>query len=131
MLMSEGVELTEQNNKTFQIGRTIVTVKAKSETPWKKKHDEKGQEVDIKFKGEELQRMEELLRGTKSMANKMKQDQEPRMRRRQEEDLAEMEERVHPSEGGRQRKDVLEIDGVRYIILKELDGDEKEFQEDH
>lgn len=35
MLISESVKLSEQNNKTFQIGRTVITIKAKSEAPWK------------------------------------------------------------------------------------------------
>lgn len=36
-LLSQDVELIEQNSQTFQIGRTVVTLKAKLTQPWKNK----------------------------------------------------------------------------------------------
>mmetsp|Transcript_16243 Transcript_16243/g.18024 ORF Transcript_16243/g.18024 Transcript_16243/m.18024 type:complete len:134 (+) Transcript_16243:797-1198(+) len=34
-LLSNDIELIEQNSQTFQIGRTVVTLKAKATQPWK------------------------------------------------------------------------------------------------
>ena len=127
MLMSEGVELSEGCNSTFQIGRTIVTIKAKSETPWRKRHHEGASAIDVNYKGEELQKMEELLRGTKSLADRKNTDKNlPRDRKRNNHageagglEMAPLDEEVS-------EKKYLEIDGVRYVILKELDDVQNE-----
>lgn len=126
MLTSDDIELSEQNSKTFQIGRTVVTIKSKSETPWKKKNLGKGLTANNEFKGEDLQRMEELLRDTKSLGSK-KYDSDKNYQRQATHDIVvDNIQKVSSSEVNRQDNNVIEIDGKRYIILKELDDDQDE-----
>jgi pSer/pThr/pTyr-binding forkhead associated (FHA) protein len=126
MLTSDDIELSEQNSKTFQIGRTVVTIKSKSETPWKKKNYGKGLTANNEFKGEDLQRMEELLRDTKSLGNK-KYDSDKNYQKQITHDIVvDNIQKVSSSEVNRQDNNVIEIDGKRYIILKELDDDQDE-----
>jgi pSer/pThr/pTyr-binding forkhead associated (FHA) protein len=127
MLTSDDIELSEQNSKTFQIGRTVVTIKSKSETPWKKKGYGKGVAANNEFKGEDLQRMEELLRDTKSLGGKNKYDSDKNYQRQPTHDIVvDNIQKVSSSEVNRQDNNVIEIDGKRYIILKELDNDEQD-----
>jgi pSer/pThr/pTyr-binding forkhead associated (FHA) protein len=127
MLMSEGVELSEGSNSTFQIGRTIVTIKAKSETPWRKRHHGGASALDVNCKGEELQKMEELLRGTKSLANRKNTDNNlPRERKRANPAGVSNDLEIDHIESDAGEKKYLEIDGVRYVILKELDDGQNE-----
>lgn len=123
MLTSEDVELSL--SRTFQIGRTVVTIKAKNETPWKNNNKDDAFQVSADFKGEELRRVEELLRDTKHL-NTTKYNREVRAGNLQG-DNCNMEDiqRVSSSEVSRQDKNVIEIDGKRYIILKQLDDDQE------
>lgn len=134
MLLSSNVELDEQTNKTFQVGRTVVTVRAKCETPWRRGNNERGVLVDNKYKGEELQRMEELLRDTKSLGRKNNYDQyssnaKPSNYQRGSSgdiDYDPQLDRVRSSDVPQQERKVIEIDGKRYIVLKELENDSNE-----
>lgn len=44
-LLSKDVELVQDNSQTFQIGRTVVTLKAKPTQPWKNKDKQDGTEI--------------------------------------------------------------------------------------
>lgn len=127
MLISEEVKLSEHNNKTFQIGRTVVTIKAKSEAPWKRQNKELANAGDFEEKGAELQRMEELLRNTESLGKthykKDNQKEGDYLPQNFPENIEENIQKVSSSEVSHQGKNVIEIDGKRYIILKELDQD--------
>lgn len=123
MLISEPVKLSEHNNKTFQIGRTVVTIKAKSEAPWRRKNPEKGDNFELK--GAELQRMEELLRGTQSLSKTYTGKPEPKdgekLSKQYSNDIEDRVQKLSASEVSHQGDNVIEINGKRYIILKELD----------
>lgn len=122
MLISEPVQLSEHNNKTFQIGRTVVTIKAKSEAPWRRRNNDRGMNIDSEIKGPELQKMEELLRDTNSLGK-------THYNRVNEINAEEKSAKIITSENGSQNK-VIEVDGKRYIILKELDNEgENDIQE--
>ncbi len=124
MLISEPVKLSEQNNKTFQIGRTVVTIKAKSEAPWRRKNQDK-LEGNFELKGAELQRMEELLRDTQSLSKtysaKPAMKEGEGLSKQYSGDVEDHVQKLSASEVNHQGNNVIEIDGKRYIILKELD----------
>ena len=130
MLVSEDVELSEKNNKTFQIGRTVVTIKAKNEAPWKNNNREDGLARTNDFKGEELRRVEELLRDTKSLNTKNYNKVVKAGNSQGDNYDIDNIQRVSSSEVSRQDKNVIEIDGKRYIILKELDDNQEEDQDE-
>lgn len=130
MLISDTVELTESNNKTFQIGRTVVTIKAKSETPWKNRGDDRGMAVDHHYKGEEYQRVEALLRDTKGLNRDKKYDRhQVKDDNYQQKDVEhELDQHLNMQRAvsfnpETQEKKVIEVNGKRYIVLKELDDD--------
>mmetsp|Transcript_19453 Transcript_19453/g.17238 ORF Transcript_19453/g.17238 Transcript_19453/m.17238 type:complete len:131 (+) Transcript_19453:362-754(+) len=130
MLISEPVKLSEHNNKTFQIGRTVVTIKAKSEAPWKKRNNDKGLGSENDIKGPELQKMEELLRDTKSLSKAQYNKGGENMNNQFNSNGEEKAAKIVSSENGSQNK-VIEVDGKRYIILKELDNEpENEFDQE-
>lgn len=123
MLISEPVKLSEHNNKTFQIGRTVVTIKSKSEAPWKKRNLERI-EGQFEAKGAELQRMEELLRDNSlSKTYSAKKSSKPiaALPQHYPENIEGRVQKLSASEVSHQGNNVIEIDGKRYIILKELD----------
>ena len=126
MLISEPVQLSEQNNKTFQIGRTVVTIKAKSETPWRRKAQEREASNENDIKGPELQKMEELLRDTKSLSKThYNRRGENMMQMQLSSNEQERGPKIIPSGDGQPQK-VIEVDGKRYIILKELDNEQED-----
>ena len=130
MLISEPVKLSEQNNKTFQIGRTVVTIKAKSETPWKRNRMDKEMCEESDMKGPELQKMEELLRETKSLSKTHYAKAGDNLQKQFSGNNEERVAKIISSENDQQKK-VIEVDGKRYIILKELDDEpDNQFDEE-
>lgn len=45
-LLSDDVELALDNSQTFQIGRTVVTLKAKATQPWKNREKQSGKVIN-------------------------------------------------------------------------------------
>jgi len=119
VLLSHNVELTEQNSKTFQIGRTVVTLKAKCEAPWKK--NQKAHPVGYDFDQKDLQKMERLL-----SANNYEKDEYAANEQSDKNQIRPSDDnrlqRI-PSDEGQQDKQVITIDGKRYIVIKELDNE--------
>lgn len=60
VLLSHNVELNDSNSKTFQIGRTVVTLKSKCEAPWKRGQN-RAQNIGYNFDAKDLGRLEALL----------------------------------------------------------------------
>jgi hypothetical protein len=118
VLVSHNVELNEQTSKTYQIGRTVVTLKAKCETPWKN-NNPKGNQIHYDFDQKDLQRMERLLSkntGKEEYAANHQSELEDRI------DANEIQ-RLDSADGDDQDKHVITIQGKRYIIIKELDNE--------
>lgn len=115
VLCSHNVELNEQSSKTYQVGRTVITLKAKCETPWKKNNPRAV--VGYDFDQKDLQKMERLL--SKNNVSEYPSNQQS--------DLAlgqiPNHHRVASSEGDEPEKHVITIEGKRYIIIKELDNE--------
>lgn len=130
VLISHNVELSEQSNNTFQIGRTVVVAKAKCEAPWKRGGERSGNMVP-NYKGEEYQRVQELLKDSKSLTRKANDDKSlaksnfQRAQTNAPEGLPELA-RLRSDNTAPQEKDVVEIDGKRYIILKQLDDEQNQ-----
>lgn len=53
-LLSKDVELIQDNSQTFQIGRTVVTLKSKPTQPWKNREKQSGKELLLDRKDEEI-----------------------------------------------------------------------------
>lgn len=67
-LLSSDVELVEQNSQTFQIGRTVVTLKAKLTQPWKNKDRVQGKGVnEAIFKDPNMK--DKFLEGSQALMN--------------------------------------------------------------
>lgn len=116
VLISHKVEINEQSSKTFQIGRTVVTLKAKCEAPWRRNHH--GPVAHgIDFDEKDLAKMERLL---------SKKAEKEDYAANQQNDVIQ---RSH-SDDGPQDRHVITIEGKRYIIIKELDNEPDQDQND-
>lgn len=79
---------------------------------------------NFEMKGAELQRMEELLRDnslSKTYSGKQNSKQLENLSKQLSDDIEGRVEKISASEVSHQGNNVIEIDGKRYIILKELD----------
>jgi len=122
-LLSHDVELVEQNSQTFQIGRTVVTLKAKSTQPWKNKD---------KLSGVNMQ---EAIYKDPNIKNKFMQDQQVLMSNQskaRDKDLspASLENSRKTEEEMFANKKIIELNGKRYVVIQELDPNEDQDQEE-
>lgn len=125
VLISHNVELNEQSSKTFQVGRTVITLKAKCETPWKKNHPD-SHPVGYEFDQKELQKMGRL------MSKNMDKDEYASNHQSEYVDRIDHDsiQRIGSSENEND-KHVITIEGKRYIIIKELEDEpDKDQNED-
>jgi len=140
-LLSNDVELIDQNSQTFQIGRTVVTLKAKLTQPWKNKDRPTGKNVsgnilkDPNAKARLLQGSQALVDGNfpvydeddNKIHNFVPVFETNKQKRKSSDHLFEVE--------GLQ---IIELDGKRYRVIQELDvqrdeiddGDDNEDNDD-
>jgi len=143
-LLSDDVELIEQNSQTFQIGRTVVTLKAKQVQPWKSK-DRNKQMTDVMFKDPNMQ--DKFLQDSQALLNN--KDRSPTSVDLNRQDKIQnpvpffnvnsskniKSDQFNNTENMHQ---ILEIDGKRYLVIQELDvnppeggqGEEPEYEPD-
>uniref|UniRef100_A0A7S3J5Q0 FHA domain-containing protein n=1 Tax=Euplotes harpa TaxID=151035 RepID=A0A7S3J5Q0_9SPIT len=126
-LLSDDVELIDQNSQTFQIGRTVVTLKAKLTQPWKNKDRPTETNIaesflkDPNMKDRFLQRSHSLIGSTSDRKKSKGQNAIPlfetnKQKRRPQENLLGLD--------GHQQ--IIEIDGKRYLVIQALDGPHEE-----
>ena len=117
-LLSHDVELVEQNSQTFQIGRTVVTLKAKATQPWKNRDGPRPAGIPM-FKDPEgrdkfLQNSANLI-GNRSNSPSADFGDD----KLQNKAISRLADGI--DEGQQQ---IIEIDGKRYLVIQELDPPE-------
>lgn len=117
-LLSDDVELIEQNSQTFQIGRTVVTLKAKSTQPWKSKDKTSGKSVtEAMFKDPNIK--DRFLQGSQALMNNHANS--PSGHRNDKiQNVVPVANKRGP-EGADGHQQIIEIDGKRYLVIQELD----------
>lgn len=131
-LISKDVELIEQNSQTFQIGRTVVTLKAKLTQPWKNKSRIAGANLnEVLFK--DPNGKEKFLQGPQALINnRANSPTSPNGGRHdriqnpvplfETNKSRKVIENVGSRDGHHQ---IIEIDGKRYLVIQELDPPNK------
>lgn len=118
-LLSDDVELIEQNSQTFQIGRTVVTLKAKSTQPWKTKDKASGKSVtEAMFKDPNIK--DRFLQGSQALMNNHANS--PSGHRNDKiQNVVPVANKRGPDVGPDGHQQIIEIDGKRYLVIQELD----------
>lgn len=129
-LVSHDVELTENANKTFQIGRTVITLKAKNTQPWKNKNV-----TEVMFKD---QAIKDKFMQTK-YGPKFNQTSSPDWLLGDDPkienpvpvfDSDESKRVIENVENWDDQRQIIQIDGKRYLVIQELDPNEADEQND-
>lgn len=126
-LLSQDVELIEQNSQTFQIGRTVVTLKAKLTQPWKQKDRSHAKNMaDVVFKDPKMK--DRFLEGPQALMN---QDNSPTSGANKYDKMKTSvpafesnSKRIvvgRVDSAGDDRHKIIEIEGKRYLVIQELD----------
>lgn len=131
-LLSQDVELVEQNSQTFQIGRTVVTLKAKLTQPWKNKDKTQGKNIcQGIFKDSNIK--EQFLANSKALV--ANHGNSPTSLNGHGQDKIQNFVPVFETNKSKGKIDnieddgqhqIIEIDGKRYLVIQELPPDQAE-----
>lgn len=126
-LLSHDIELVEQNSQTFQIGRTVVTLKAKATQPWKNK-DKSGNAIESMLKGGQfakdkfLKTSANLVQNHANSPNSANEGIDDKIQNFVPVfETNKSKKVVENLEDGQHQ--IIEIDGKRYLVIQELDTD--------
>ena len=135
-LLSSDIELVEQNSQTFQIGRTVVTLKAKLTQPWKNKDRVQGRGVSENiFKDPNIK--DKFLQGSQALMNQHSNSPTETNANRHDKiqnnvpifetnKSKKVVENVEKDDGVHQ---IIEIDGKRFLVIQELDTPKQEVED--
>lgn len=133
-LLSADVELVEQNSQTFQIGRTVVTLKAKPTQPWRNKERGVGRDIqlmnlkDPNAKDKFLQDSQALMQNRSNSPSSPRGGREDKIQNQVPVFETNKSKRGMPGSEGHQQ--IIEIDGKRYLVIQELDPAEAQEEQE-
>uniref|UniRef100_A0A7S3KJL5 FHA domain-containing protein n=1 Tax=Euplotes crassus TaxID=5936 RepID=A0A7S3KJL5_EUPCR len=123
-LLSDDVELELDNSQTFQIGRTVVTLKAKATQPWKNREKQSEFSLIKPDRSEFLQNTSNLIPSSNSPKSSGNSDDNKNPNCIP---TFEANDRDQALEDRQQH--IIEIDGKRYLVVQELDPAEENLPE--
>lgn len=130
-LLSHDVELVELNSQTFQIGRTVVTLKAKPTQPWRSKDKSQSKTMtEAMFKDPNMK--EKFLQGSQALINHQSNSptsadvnrHDPIQNQVPVFDTNNSKNQPRNLQGNSDHHQVIEIDGKRYLVIQELEPNE-------
>jgi len=111
-LLSHDIELMESNSHTFQIGRTVVTLKAKQTQPWKNKEQPSSKGAIEEILKDKAGKDKFLFNSKALVSNSNSGTMAP----------LKLDQAVE----GDGKHQIIEIDGKRYLVIQELPPDDQE-----